>query len=195
MKVNSVLSSQATVPKQALLLHWLCIWHTDMAAGVPVNMNASNLWQGLCLNKQGSSLCCNTSLCLLLQVSQDVDSKVSTAELHDLRLFKAGGILGPSGRWQWTTGKLRRSGAVSWNKQCTPCDPQHFLHNKASTATNAAGSWSSYKLNLIRICQHCLAAQHVCFIRTSMPRNQQLTDTPSAEQAEFFAVFFCNPLL
>ena len=74
------------------------------------------------------------------QVSHDVDGKASVAQMHNLRLFKQGGVIGPCGRWQWSNGKLRRGGAVVWSKQCLPADPHHFLHDKASTLQLKSGS-------------------------------------------------------
>jgi len=72
-----------------------------------------------------------------VQVSRDVDDKASAAELHNLLLFKDGGFIGPCGRWQWTNGKLRRNGAVVWDRCCMPADPQHFFHDKARASVFA----------------------------------------------------------
>ena len=72
-----------------------------------------------------------------MQVSRDVDDKASAAELHSLLLFKDGGFLGPSGRWQWTNGKLRRNGALVWDGCCVPADPHHFSHDKARASVFA----------------------------------------------------------
>ena len=65
-----------------------------------------------------------------LQVSEDLSSKASAAELADLQLFRTGGLIGPCGRWHWSNGKLTRSGAVVWDKQCAVSDPEHFHHKQ-----------------------------------------------------------------
>ena len=54
----------------------------------------------------------------------------SVSDLQDLCLFKDGGLVGPCGRWQWTSGKLKRNGTISWNVQCMPLDDKHFVHHK-----------------------------------------------------------------
>ena len=65
-------------------------------------------------------------------MTEEVDSKASSAALQDLQLFRDGGLIGPCGQWQWTSGKLLRDSTVPWNLQCTPYDEQHFVQHKVS---------------------------------------------------------------
>ncbi|DBA68020.1 TPA: hypothetical protein ACH3X2_014048 [Trebouxia sp. C0005] len=79
----------------------------------------------------------------LSQVSRDVDDKASAAELHSLFCFKDGGFIGPCGRWQWTNGKLRRNGAVLWDRCCMPADPHHFFCEKADITVVQPGVYQA----------------------------------------------------
>ncbi|KAL3133852.1 hypothetical protein ABBQ32_008319 [Trebouxia sp. C0010 RCD-2024] len=77
----------------------------------------------------------------LSQVGAKLDSKASVSELEDLHLFRDGGLVGPSGRWQWTSSKLNRNGSVPWGVQCTPLDDQHFVHHKGEVRVRVCTRW------------------------------------------------------
>ena len=90
----------------------------------------------------------------------------SVSDLQDLCLFKEGGLLGPCGQWQWTSGKLKRNGTIPWNVQCMPLDDKHFIHHTVCLCT------CTFACTIILRCfckQFCTACNKSRSVISSLP--------------------------